>query len=388
MDIFKNSLDKMSLVDHWNMALMDTWPFSDIFKGLGVECLPSGVSLFTLDNLKEIRPFFQINWRKVASTLSITEIYANVPIPDTPDKFVDYILNYIRIIETSNKTTIEENAQGFYSLSVDPRKRIPVEGVVGLLDQIFTCTFKSEECIGRWYDIDLSINVDDDDIRKHKSILLGIVSNDTFNFHRHFIINTPILSSDECLLVDILEKTRRGTMYANLDQKTRIRKITQKYIDPAHRIASDSLDLFNFVSTFIHKFRDPSKVASSVSTTVEEGTSTPKGKKRKALPQKVRMTIWRRAFSTWDGVCYCCGDNIQYENFDVGHIIASVKGGADTIDNLRPVCRSCNLSMGTRHMDEFITSHGYPGPPKDKKEKRKRKKKVRRSKKNVHKESK
>jgi hypothetical protein len=32
-------------------------------------------------------------------------------------------------------------------------------------------------------------------------------------------------------------------------------------------------------------------------------------------------------------------------------------GGKDDISNLRPVCDTCNLSMGTRHMDSFKSDY-------------------------------
>lgn len=81
---------------------------------------------------------------------------------------------------------------------------------------------------------------------------------------------------------------------------------------------------------------------------------------RKAIAKKVRDKVWRVAFSVnLDGMCYCCSDKITIDNWHQGHIISHACGGLDDTENLRPVCSSCNLSMGTENMDDFKKRH-YP----------------------------
>jgi hypothetical protein len=84
-------------------------------------------------------------------------------------------------------------------------------------------------------------------------------------------------------------------------------------------------------------------------------TSTPK--KRKTIPKKIRGQVWENHFGkTTTGSCYCCKKELNcLEDWHAGHIIASSNGGADTADNLRPVCVACNLAMGTEAMDAFKT---------------------------------
>ena len=53
------------------------------------------------------------------------------------------------------------------------------------------------------------------------------------------------------------------------------------------------------------------------------------------------------------GKCYCCGFEIMNKSFQCGHITAFYYGGKTTLENLRPVCASCNLDMGTMHMEEY-----------------------------------
>ena len=51
----------------------------------------------------------------------------------------------------------------------------------------------------------------------------------------------------------------------------------------------------------------------------------------------------------------CCKhQDIRQIEFHCGHIIAEKNGGTTTIQNLRPICAQCNLSMGTKDMNEFM----------------------------------
>ena len=45
-------------------------------------------------------------------------------------------------------------------------------------------------------------------------------------------------------------------------------------------------------------------------------------------------------------------------SFHCGHVISEFNGGNATIDNLRPICPSCNSSMGRTNMDIFMMRHG------------------------------
>lgn len=43
--------------------------------------------------------------------------------------------------------------------------------------------------------------------------------------------------------------------------------------------------------------------------------------------------------------------------FECGHVVAEALGGQSTIENLRPICKDCNLSMGTKNLFEFKEKH-------------------------------
>ena len=72
-------------------------------------------------------------------------------------------------------------------------------------------------------------------------------------------------------------------------------------------------------------------------------------KKRQTIPKKIRGQVWENHFgSSTNGTCYCCLKELKcLDDWHAGHIIASSNGGLDTADNLRPLCGSCNLSMGS-----------------------------------------
>ncbi len=76
--------------------------------------------------------------------------------------------------------------------------------------------------------------------------------------------------------------------------------------------------------------------------------------KRKHIPKTLRHKLWRSTFDDkMNGYCYVCTAPLNIENFHAGHIL-SVKNGGDTnINNLKVICSLCNLSMGSRNLEEF-----------------------------------
>ena len=59
------------------------------------------------------------------------------------------------------------------------------------------------------------------------------------------------------------------------------------------------------------------------------------------------------------GECFCCQSELDKTDFHTGHIIAEFEGGKIEINNLEPICGSCNSSMGIMNMNEFINKY-YP----------------------------
>lgn len=84
--------------------------------------------------------------------------------------------------------------------------------------------------------------------------------------------------------------------------------------------------------------------------------------KRKRLPLKLRYDVWDR-YNGSDNAkakCYCCRKTIiEKTNFTCGHVESRSMGGSDSIDNLRPICHSCNQSMGRMNMETYVKKY-YP----------------------------
>ncbi len=84
-------------------------------------------------------------------------------------------------------------------------------------------------------------------------------------------------------------------------------------------------------------------------------------KKKKAIPKAIKALVWNTHIGESNGIgmCQCCfNTQIKQMSFQCGHIISEHNGGGITINNLKPICSGCNFSMGTRNMDEYMTTHG------------------------------
>ncbi len=82
-----------------------------------------------------------------------------------------------------------------------------------------------------------------------------------------------------------------------------------------------------------------------------------------SIPQSIRKMVWGHYIGYKHGVakCWCCNEKeISQFEFECGHVDAKSKGGPDTVTNLRPICGTCNRSMGNQNMFEFQKKHGLP----------------------------
>ena len=89
----------------------------------------------------------------------------------------------------------------------------------------------------------------------------------------------------------------------------------------------------------------------NIAVAIKDANSEP----RKAIPKKIRGEAWKIQFGdSIKGSCFCCKKELDvFDDWHAGHIVSHSNNGKDTADNLRPVCGSCNLSMGTENMDAF-----------------------------------
>jgi len=80
--------------------------------------------------------------------------------------------------------------------------------------------------------------------------------------------------------------------------------------------------------------------------------------KKKKIPAVIKKIVWNTYIGENIGKskCLCCKNiDITQLSFICGHYISEYNGGKITIENLRPICSMCNLSMGTTNMDIFIS---------------------------------
>jgi len=77
-----------------------------------------------------------------------------------------------------------------------------------------------------------------------------------------------------------------------------------------------------------------------------------KKNKKGAIPKAVREQTWIQNFGlVFKHKCYInwCKNNINVFDFHVGHDKPESKGGSLAIDNLKPICARCNLSMSNNY---------------------------------------
>lgn len=74
--------------------------------------------------------------------------------------------------------------------------------------------------------------------------------------------------------------------------------------------------------------------------------------KKQKIPSSLRQMVWvtynREVFRAKCQVSWC-QNIITPFTFEVGHNKPESKGGKTTIDNLLPICSSCNKSMGNTY---------------------------------------
>ena len=85
---------------------------------------------------------------------------------------------------------------------------------------------------------------------------------------------------------------------------------------------------------------------------METKTNCEKKKYRKPISKSLKNNVWIQHYGE-KFKCKCsvkwCATTITPFTFEVGHNQPHSKGGTLDIDNLMPICSTCNKSMGDRY---------------------------------------
>lgn len=118
------------------------------------------------------------------------------------------------------------------------------------------------------------------------------------------------------------------------------------------------------IKKIVYDIKNPPIVISNKSEIYDINEINDKPKKIKISKQKIPATLRTQVWDHWIGStngknkCLCCNvHEITQLNFACGHILSESNGGKLTIENLKPICTTCNSSMGTQNMDEFIETY-------------------------------
>jgi 5-methylcytosine-specific restriction endonuclease McrA len=74
--------------------------------------------------------------------------------------------------------------------------------------------------------------------------------------------------------------------------------------------------------------------------------------KKQNIPKAIREQCWLNTIGkNYESKCYVkwCQNKMTVFDFHVGHDIPESKGGTLDINNLKPICARCNLSMSDNY---------------------------------------
>lgn len=74
--------------------------------------------------------------------------------------------------------------------------------------------------------------------------------------------------------------------------------------------------------------------------------------RKETIPKAIREQCWLNSFGkVYEHTCYIswCTNTVSVFDFHVGHDKPESDGGTLEIDNLKPICARCNLSMSNHY---------------------------------------
>ena len=162
-------------------------------------------------------------------------------------------------------------------------------------------------------------------------------------------------------LLDLSRPTCQNDIF--LDRVDRLNQIAKSQMTPSKALAAEKKqpsDPLYFSIWRNYEWIDMALSALDLNTItsicVTPSTSTSASASgRKLLPAKVRAKVWKKhnkAISD-TGTCYVCDDSLEFSDMECGHVLAHALGGTTTLDNLMPICRTCNRNMGIMNLNQY-----------------------------------
>ena len=78
---------------------------------------------------------------------------------------------------------------------------------------------------------------------------------------------------------------------------------------------------------------------------------------RPQIVKETRRLVWLKRNKFVHGQCYVCDAEITLDHFTCGHIISLFDGGETTVQNLEPICSSCNRDMWVQNLHVYKTTY-------------------------------
>lgn len=180
-----------------------------------------------------------------------------------------------------------------------------------------------------------------------KSILADTLDNFITHFENEYQIDENILCFDDiCIIVEEINIGNKRIM-KSYDQRKFIEKF-KNYIGIKENLLDHYVDiLINYYNCQFNK---------------NENNFIKKKDKKQNIPKVLKDNVWNKYIGVETGQtkCLCCKtNNITQANFHCAHVISEANGGTLNIDNLRPICSNCNLSMGVDNMYTFMNKCGF-----------------------------
>lgn len=290
------------------------------------------------------------------------------------------ILHNYGLFESNNYTMLSRNKSHilikFSKFSSSNHKKI-VKYIQNYVFYIFTPTRDTD--IKRRYSLNDILNL----LNNDKLIFVEFIQQMNIYFNERQIIHNNYFSMDEIndILIhiyidEIVQPTTpiiNDTMETLLDMMDNKKTVTDLIDMEPIEIKTNSKNPFSefvFRDEPIHKQPVitrpiPKQVTNieinnpiqhtPINTSFLDISNKPKYKK-KSIPLVLKRRLWNKYFGEQNGIaiCPCCKlSQISTFSFHCGHIISERNGGLLILDNLIPLCQSCNSSMGTKSYNEF-----------------------------------